>query len=150
MRYRLLIGGVVCAAAWASFDRSLEAQAREQVGQYIVVLHDDVPDVPAIANEHAQQHAANVRYVYGAAMKGYAASIPNARLDAIRQDPRVVFISEDRPIAIFEDSTPTGIDRIDAELGVAMDDATILHGREVAVIDTGSGPHAGPERDRRL
>ena len=143
MRNRLLIGVVLCAAAWLSFYRPAEAQGQAPVGQYIVVLHDAVPNVPAVANEHAQQHAANVRFVYAAAMKGYAASIPNARLNAIRQDPRVAFISEDRPVAMFEDSIPTGVDRIDAELGYAMEiNPSILNGLEVAVIDTGSGPHA--------
>jgi subtilisin len=143
MRNRLLIGVVLCAAAWLSFYRPAEAQGQAPVGQYIVVLHDAVPNVPAVANEHAQQHAANVRFVYAAAMKGYAASIPNARLNAIRQDPRVAFISEDRPVAMSEDSIPTGVDRIDAELGYAMEiNPSILNGLEVAVIDTGSGPHA--------
>ena len=143
MRRRLFIGVVVCAAVWVGSNRAIDAQGQGRAGQYIVVLHENVPNVPAVANEHAQQHAASIRYVYGAAMKGYTATIPDARLDAVRQDPRVAFISADRPIGIFEDSLPTGIDRIDAEQSFAMRvDWTILDGQEVAVIDTGSGPHA--------
>jgi subtilisin len=143
MRRRIVIALVLCAALWVGCDRALDAQGQGPVGQYIVVLHDDVPDVPAVANEHAQQHAASIRYVYGAALKGYAAAIPDARLNAIRQDPRVAFISEDRPVTMFADSLPTGVDRIDAEKSYAMVvNPSILNGKEVAVIDTGSGPHA--------
>ena len=143
MRRRVLVGLVLCTA-WVCFDRTIAAQgqAPARVGQYIVVLHDDVPNVPAVANEHAQQHAAGIRYVYAAAMKGYAASIPDARLEALRQDPRVAFISEDRPVAMFADAVPTGVDRIDAEVRFVTNNLLVLNGVEVAVIDTGSGPHA--------
>ena len=124
MRRRVLVGLVLCTALWVGFDGTIGAQgqAPARVGQYIVVLHDDVPNVPAVANEHAQQHAVGVRYVYAAAMKGYAASIPDARLDALRQDPRVAFISEDRPVAVFEGFVPTGVDRIDAEQSAGADE----------------------------
>ena len=60
MRNRLLIGVVLCAAAWLGFHRPAKAQGQAPVGQYIVVLHDAVPNIAAVANEHAQQHAANV------------------------------------------------------------------------------------------
>jgi subtilisin family serine protease len=142
MRRRALVGLVLCTTLLVGFDRVIDAQGQAPVGQYIVVLRDDVPNVPDVANEHAQQHAASIRYVYAAAMKGYAAAIPDARLDALRQDPRVAFISEDRPVAMFADSVPTGVDRIDAELRFVTDDLLVLGGIEVAVIDTGSGPHA--------
>ena len=63
MRRRVLVGLVLCTALWVGFDGTIGAQgqAPARVGQYIVVLHDDVPNVPAVANEHAQQHAAGVR-----------------------------------------------------------------------------------------
>ena len=141
MRRRVLVGLLLCTAMWLRFDRTIEAQGQAPVGQYIVVLRDDLPNVPDVANEHAQQHAAAIRYVYAAAIRGYAAAIPNARLDVLRQDPRVAFISEDRAVTVFEDSVPTGVDRIDAERRFVTGDLLVLDG-EVAVIDTGSGPHA--------
>ena len=57
-------------------------------GSYIVVLKDGT-DANAVANEHAQAHAAAVAFVYSHALNGYAATIPNSRLDEVRADPRV-------------------------------------------------------------
>ena len=116
------------------------------------MLQDDETNVPAVANDHAQRFGANVQFVYQAALKGYAAAIPDARLDDIRNDPRVLFISDDRPVSASAQTLPTGVNRIDAENGslygtplVPTDwtnPNTVAIRTAVAVIDTGSGPHA--------
>jgi subtilisin family serine protease len=119
---------------------------------YIVVLQQDVPDVPAVANEHARAHGLSVARTFRRALRGYAAVIPQARLDDVRNDPRVRFVSEDRPVFAVApplatgnvaQTLPTGINRIQA------DESSQLSGNgthavarpAVAVIDTGSGPH---------
>src|SRR5215213_3872881 len=66
--------------------------------RYIVVLKDNVPGAQPVANEHARQHAAEVSHVYEAALKGYAARIPAARLSAVLAESRVLFVSEDREV----------------------------------------------------
>ena len=104
-------------------------------GQYIVVFKDTVSNPGDTASDMARKHGLGLLYIYGYAIKGYAATIPAARLDAVKADPRVLFVSEDREVSIGEQTLPTGIDRIDAE-------QTATHtnkgaGVNVAVIDTG-------------
>jgi subtilisin len=106
------------------------------VGRYIVVLREGANSA-AVASDHAARYGASVSHVYRAALQGYAARIPDARLAALKADPRVAFISVDREVHAIAQTLPTGINRIDAEVTPSGN----LAGPAVAVIDTGSGPH---------
>lgn len=107
-------------------------------GQYIVVLRDDSIDVPVVADEHARRYGVGLQHLYEHALRGYAATIPAARLAQIKADPRVAFISEDRLVAATAQTLPTGIDRIDGESSSAKSgDGTGTVGVDVAVIDSG-------------
>ncbi len=90
-----------------------------------------------------QRYGAEVSHVYRAALQGYAARVPAARLDALRSDPRVAYVSADRVVSIDAQTVPTGINRIDGELSSAVsgDGSGSVGAPAVAVIDTGSGPH---------
>lgn len=107
---------------------------------YIVVLYDDERDVPGVAASHAGSFGASIRHLYGSALKGYAGTIPEERLDDIRRDPRVAFVSEDRPVYAVAQTLPTGVDRIEGELSSHF--GSNSWDIAVAVMDTGSGPHA--------
>jgi subtilisin family serine protease len=109
---------------------------------YIVVFHDDEQDTPGLAAEHGRAYGLSVAHLYQSALKGYAATIPAARLDDVRRDPRVAFVSEDRPVEAVTQTLPTGIDRIDAEPTLSPVPPTSWPSTAVAVIDTGSGPHS--------
>lgn len=115
----------------------MDVSARPPEG-HIVVLTDGTPDVPAVAAEHARNFGARLRYVYDRALKGYSAVIPPERLADVESDPRVLFVSVDRPVGTFAQTLPTGINRIQAEVAVGYS----VSAPSVAVIDTGSGPHA--------
>jgi subtilisin len=106
----------------------------------IVVFYDDEPDVDGLAAEHGRLYGASVSQRYHSALKGYAARIPQARLGDIQRDPRVAFVSEDRPVQAVAQTLPTGIDRIDAESSTHFA-SNAWSNIAVAVIDTGSGPH---------
>jgi subtilisin len=80
-----------------------------------------------------------VGHVYGAALKGYSARIPQVRLQQLQSDPRVAFISEDLPVTALAQTVPTGIKRIAADQRVGF--SSPYSGPAIAVIDTGSGPH---------
>ena len=112
------------------------------VGRYIVVLRDNA-DSAAVAQDHAARFGASVNHVYRFALRGYAASIPDARLAAVRADSRVAFVSADREVHAIAQSLPTGIDRIDGDLSSQLsgNGSGSVSGLAVAVIDTGSGPH---------
>jgi subtilisin family serine protease len=107
---------------------------------YIVVFYDDEGDVDGLAAEHGRAYGASVSQLYHSALKGYAARIPQARLGDIQRDPRVAFVSDDRPVEAVAQTLPTGVDRIDGELSSHYSANT--WSIAVAVIDTGSGPHA--------
>jgi subtilisin family serine protease len=134
----------LCLAVVALSEWSVGVLA--QVGPaapYIVVLKDDNADVPAIANQHARAYGLSVQRLYRSALRGYAAVIPAARLEEVRNDARVRFVSEDRPVFAVAQTLPTGIDRIDADLSsqASGNGGGSVGGLAVAVIDTGSGPH---------
>jgi subtilisin len=112
------------------------------VGRYIVVLRDGASPA-AVANEHATKFGASVSHVYVAALHGYAATIPNARLADVRADARVAFVSADREVHAIAQTLPTGINRIEGDLSrqLSGNGSGTVSGLAVAVIDTGSGPH---------
>ena len=110
------------AASGATWAQPPEQQP---AGNYIVVLQDDTPGVPLVASEHARAYGLTIAHLYSYALKGYAARIPEARLERLRADPRVAFISEDRPVQMVRrpgggsggstsQTLPTGVKRIAA------------------------------------
>ena len=55
-------------------------------GRYIVVLEEGVQDPTAVARGHARRHGAEVLHTYQHAIKGYAARLPERRLEEVRAD----------------------------------------------------------------
>jgi subtilisin len=141
---RYTLTALLAAVASAALTVATAAQSPQASRSFIVVLQNGQADVPAIANEHARAHGIGVQRIYEHALKGYAAVIPLARLNDLRNDPRVRFISEDRPVFAVAQSAPTGIDRIQADASSTLsgNGSGSVAGPAVAVIDTGSGPHA--------
>jgi subtilisin len=78
-------------------------------------------------------------YTYGTALFGFAASVPKARLAALAKDPRVQFVSEDREVTAFGQTTPTGIDRIQADVSSTLsgNGSGSITSPSIAIIDTG-------------
>lgn len=113
---------------------SVNAQGKSDIipDKFIVVLKDDVGNAQEVANEMAKTHGLSVEHVYSAALKGFSATIPQARLDKVKNDARVQFVSEDKVVEAFSQTTPTGISRVNAP--VNPNKGT---GIGVAVIDTG-------------
>ena len=62
------------------------AQAPQGARDFIVVFYDDERDVDGLAAEHGRAYGASVSHRYHSALKGYAATIPLARLDDIQRD----------------------------------------------------------------
>jgi len=109
--------------------------------QYIVVFKDGVnPDVAT--DDIVKNQGIGHLFTYKNALKGFAATIPQNKLDKIKNDSRVAYISEDRivtadgkpsgkitqPVEIF----PTGISRIGAS-EISNKGENVV----VAVLDTG-------------
>ncbi len=113
-------------------------------GQYIVVLEEGVRDPTAVAREHAQSHSAQVRQTYQHALKGYAARIPESRLDEVRADRRVEYVERDQTAYAEAQTLPWGIDKIDADLSattLAGNGSGAVSNVNAYVIDSGIYKH---------
>ena len=108
------------------------------VGRYIVVLKPGVT-ARAVANEHAAAHAATISFVYSHALSGYAATIPNARLAAIRADERVDYVEPDGEMSAVAQTVPYGIVKIGADVSStrAGDGIGAVSNVNAYIIDTG-------------
>ena len=85
-------------------------------GRYIVVLDEgEVRDPTAVAREHAQRHGAEVLHTYQHAIRGYAARIPEGRLDEVRADSRVDYVEADQAMNAEAQTLPWGVNKIDAD-----------------------------------
>jgi subtilisin family serine protease len=111
-------------------------------GCYIVVLKSDVATPATVADEHGKKNGFRPDFVYSHALKGYAAKLPAAALDRIRQDPRVDYVEPDGVVSIetTQPSPPWGLDRIDQRnlpLSTTYSYTSTGSGVTAYVIDTG-------------
>jgi len=93
-----------------------------------------------VAAELASRTKGRIGYVYEHVLRGFSITMPRAALAGVAQDPRVAYVEEDKPVSLFAQSTPTGIQRIFADTNPALaingtDDYRV--DADVAVIDTG-------------
>lgn len=88
----------------------------------------------------AQEFGLAPRHTYGTVLFGFAAAVPVARLNALRNDNRVVSVEADAVHAIDIQDFPTGIDRSEADRAfpaVADDAISLTVPFDVAILDTG-------------
>src|SRR5262245_6663649 len=137
LAFTLSIAALLAASGIRAAGQALEASSRD----VIVVFYDDERDVDGLAAQHGHAYGAEISARYHSALKGYAAKIPHARIDDVRRDPRVAFVSEDRPVEAVAQTLPTGVNRIDGESSSHYA-SNAWSNIAVAVIDTGSGPHS--------
>jgi subtilisin family serine protease len=113
-------------------------------GRYIVVFDEgEVKDPTAVAREHAQRHGAEVLYTYQYAIEGYAARLPQSRLEEVRADEQVAYVEPDQTMYAEAQTLPWGIDKIDADVSStkAGDGSGAVSGVNAYVIDTGIYRH---------
>jgi subtilisin family serine protease len=114
------------------------ASAMSRAGRFIVVLRDSVASPGEVAASHAARFGLDVSAVYRSALRGYAATVPDASLRSLRADPRVAFVTPDGPIELLTQSLPTGINRVEGDLSTTRSgNGTGSVNASVAVIDTG-------------
>ena len=123
------------------------ARPGETGDRYIVVLEPGV-DLRSVVADHRRLADAKILYVYGHALDGYAAELSPAGLELVRDDPRVAYVTADRPMRLDDQVIPTGVSRIGAAPTPTTSTTTASLipplGRlavGVAVIDTGIDLH---------
>jgi subtilisin family serine protease len=112
--------------------------------QYIVVFNEGVRFPTAVAREHAQRYGVEVLYIYQAALEGYAARIPDQRLDEVRADERVAYVEADQTMYAEAQTLPWGINKIDADASStkAGNGSGTVSGVNAYIIDTGIYKHS--------
>jgi subtilisin family serine protease len=124
--------------ATASSAATSPRTAGDAVGRYVVVL-DDGTDAAAVSAEQARTLGLDVGHVYSHALSGYSATMPAAVADLVAADPRVAYVEKDRVARATAQTTPTGIDRANADVSptARIDGTDQRVDVDVAVIDTG-------------
>jgi len=108
--------------------------------QYIVLFKDNLSDPPGLARSLTRAHGGTIRFVYRHALKGFAATLSEQALVAIRQHPDVAYVMLDElgTIGAVHGDQPHppswGLDRID-QRALPRDSSYHYHG-------DGTGVHA--------
>lgn len=107
-------------------------------GSYVVLLDDDVA-ARTVSALHADQLGLDLGHVYTSAIQGYSASMSPTTAALVASLPGVASVKADTPVAATAQSTPTGIDRANADAAptAAIDGTDQRVDVDVAVIDTG-------------
>lgn len=128
---------------WDESSRVANPHSGEPIPhQYIVVFKPGTPSPKEKEREIARQNGATVKFSYGAALHGFAAIIPEHRLDNVMAHPNVQYVEQDRVVGPEDVQSPAtwGIDRIDQRdlpLSSSYNDFNEGAGVHAYIIDTG-------------
>ncbi|MGH7128622.1 MAG: S8 family peptidase, partial [Planctomycetaceae bacterium] len=83
-------------------------------GEWIVVFKATA-DAPALTQQILQLHGGQLQYVYDVALKGFAGKLPDAAVQALRNNPAVAYVEPNRwgGIVATQNNPTWGLDRID-------------------------------------
>lgn len=134
---RLLILTMVAFITWPTL---IQAQGGPDEARYIVVLKPQAGPPADVAADVARQTNGQVGFVYEHALQGFTITLPRQAIAGIAQNPNVAFIEEDGLAKGYEQTTPTGIQRVFADSNVNLDIDGIDDYRvdvDIAVVDSG-------------
>ena len=122
------------------------APGRAVPGQYVVTFAADVTDPDGESDRIVRGHGGQRLFVYSGALRGFAARLSPAAVEALRANPRIAAIEEDQEYSIGVTQNmdgagdPWGIDRIDERdlpLSGTYTYTTSGSGVRAYIIDTG-------------
>ena len=140
---KLVVLAALAVAAAVLLAVPAQGGSAQAAGDYIVVLKTGV-DSGAVAQLHARRYGVGVGHVYGHALYGYSATVPAARLAALRADENVAYVEADGVMSVVAQTLPWGIDKIDADVSStkAGDGSGAVSNVNVYIIDTGIANHS--------
>ncbi|HET7585205.1 MAG TPA: S8 family serine peptidase [Gemmatimonadaceae bacterium] len=141
---------VGCREGTAPVDReapvtaaaALPAAAQSIPGRYIVRFTRDVTDAPGLARQLITTHGGQMHFTYSHAIKGFAATLSDQAVNALRHNPHVAYVEPDQEMHAIAVQSPTpswGLDRVDQRTGLnnAYSFATTASNVIAYIIDTG-------------
>src|SRR5205809_7204391 len=117
--------------------------------RYIVVFTDGVTDPIGLAQTLVATYNGSLLHTYTAALKGFAATLPDGAVPLLRLEPLVAYVEPDQTIradgteAMDANGDPWGLDRIDQQalpLSGAYTYTSDGAGLQAYIIDTGIRP----------
>ena len=131
--------GLGATAVTADAAPTSSASSGGATAPYIVVLNDSA-DAQAVAQAQASRFGLDLGHVYTHALQGYSATMTPAVAQALKALPGVTWVQVDRPVSIDAQTTPTGINRANADASptAAINGVDQRVDVDVAVIDTGA------------
>jgi subtilisin family serine protease len=86
-------------------------------GSFLVVFQPGVADPPGLAKQLVSKHGGTVRFAYRAALKGFAADLPDQAVEALKHNPNVAYVEPDQVVQVSGTEpappAPWGLDRVD-------------------------------------
>ena len=127
--------GIVVAVVGLVFGALPIVEAAPVQERVIVVLKPDAGSSEEAAKGLAEAFGGEVGFVYRHALQGFTLTLPAGAIDGLRHHPMVASIEPDVEVAIAQSVqvTPTGINRVDADLNPPSGSMNV----DVAIIDTG-------------
>jgi len=121
MKRSIAMLALVALAACADESQSPVAPVQpSESGKYIVVFKDATFGGPRLSvaeaiADYTEDAGVTPRFVFSAALKGFAAELSESQVQALRADPRVAYVEHDAEVQLFTTQTGAtwGIDRID-------------------------------------
>jgi subtilisin len=138
-----VVSALLAPTLGASASANAPGTKHWAAGAYIVALNDGV-SVDDVANQRVTSRGGYVSQRYHAALTGFAADLSEAEVNDLAADSRVESIMPDFAVHASTQTTPTGIQRIQALTSplAQIDGVDLRVDVDVAVLDTGSGPHS--------
>ena len=137
---------VLCATIIPLLANSSPAAGQEAgTAPYIVVLKPNAGDPEVIAPRLAKRlkGKVGVKRAFRYALNGFATNLPPGLAKKLAAAPEVQSVEVDQPVYASAQTLPTGIDRIDVDKNATakIDGIDDRVNADVAVLDTGVGPH---------
>lgn len=107
--------GVEASQAIAGLNEAAPVAGTKIPNRYIVVFKDEVGNPASEAAAMMRGRGGQIHFTYTHAIKGFAATMPAAAVEAISRNPKVAYVEQDAVVVASVTQTPAtwGIDRID-------------------------------------